>query len=169
MVKFEDTLLSGEYIVVKARLHWIVRSLFYFGMALGAAACILSFFTSSSNFIAGLIIILCFLVMLILSNTNVMILTNKRLCARSGLLSVKMLDAPLDKINTVKAESPLGGTLLDFANIKVSTSSEDFVMNSVDQGVTMCAAILEQIEIMKEEHIDTVAERNAQAIARAMK
>lgn len=61
------------------------------------------------------------------------------------------------------------GTFLDYANLKVSTSSEDFEMKTVDRGITMRAAVLEQIEIMKDEHIDTVAERNAQAIARAMK
>lgn len=169
MKKFEDTLLSGEYIVVKARLHWIVRLPLWIGIGSGVLLCILSFCTTPSDFLSGAFISLCFFALLVLSNTNVMILTNQRLCARTGLLNIKMMDAPLEKINSVKVESPMFGTFLDYANLKVSTSSEDFEMKTVDQGITMRAAVLEQIEIMKDEHIDTVAERNAQAIARAMK
>ena len=56
MKKFEDTLLSGEYIVVKAQLHWIVRLPLWIGIGSGMLLCILSFCTTPSDFFSGVFI-----------------------------------------------------------------------------------------------------------------
>lgn len=176
--KFES-LLSGEHVVTSAEPHWLSFTgctiVAAFGV-MGVLGAIMSIFNKEAwaSIIPGLFtcIILIAVPMLIVhfkKKTNVMVLTNKRLFARTGLLKVKTLDAPLEKVNSVNTKSSFLGSLLGYANLIVSTSSEQFVAKGIADGATMRMAILEQIEIMKETHIDTVAEKNAQAIAKALK
>lgn len=91
-----------------------------------------------------------------------LVLTNKRLMGTKGIFKKEILDVPLDKIDNVSVKTKFSESI---GEISIYSNSGIYTMQKFDRPVIMRLAILEQINIYKQEQ----AEMHAQAIAKAMK
>jgi uncharacterized membrane protein YdbT with pleckstrin-like domain len=148
----EQSLSSGENIVIKARLHWgmfigpVINLII--GFVIFAAALLLTAFpktlpgTLTENFSADLIasipVILagttcCLLIILMLAALQLIrrigtffstefAVTNKRVIGKSGALRRRSLEIMLTKIESVSVDEPFWGRILNYGTIVVKGS-----------------------------------------------
>ena len=58
--------------------------------------------------------------------TTELVITNKRLIGKKGLINIKTLDAPLDKITTVSISKGLFGILFNYGNLKIKVFTDEY-------------------------------------------
>lgn len=97
------------------------------------------------------------------SNTD-LILTNKRVFGKCGLISTTLMQAPLNKIDTVSFSNGLLGKALGYGTVEIATTSSHFKFRFIRDGHTLYNDIFHQLEINEEEMV----EKQANAIAEAM-
>ena len=92
-------------------------------------------------------------------------LTNKKVMGKYGIVNTKVMDSPLNKINSISVEQGLGGKIFGYAKIVISTSSGGYNFNYIKNADSFRSAVMEQIDIYDEERI----RRQAEQLAGAMK
>lgn len=157
-----DSLMKGEVLLRTERIknfavfHWIVFGIC--AIALGFS-CVYFFGAERPDYnLIWLIVIFSFIgifsfcaALLSISQTgNELGLTNNRLIGKIGLISVKLMDAPLDRIQNVSISYGLLGRILDFGTVSVNTASGLFVFPYVEKPEQCRMQILSQIEKYKE-------------------
>lgn len=98
-------------------------------------------------------------------NTD-LILTNKRVFGKCGLISTTQMQSPLNMINSVTFKNGLFGKLLGYGTVEISTASTHFRFRFISEGETLYNDIFKQVEIANDEHIEKQAEAIAEAIGR---
>lgn len=98
-------------------------------------------------------------------NTD-LILTNKRVFGKCGLISTVQMQTPINMINSVTFKNGLFGKLLGYGTVEISSASTHFGFRFISNGETLYNDIFNQVEIAKEEHIENQAEAIAEAIGR---
>lgn len=98
------------------------------------------------------------------SNTD-LILTNRRVFGKCGVISTVQMQSPLNKIDTVSYSNGLFGRLLGYGTVIISTTSSHFRFRYIRDGHTLYNDIFHQLEISENEMI----EKQANAIAKAIK
>jgi len=58
--------------------------------------------------------------------TTELVITNKRLIGKKGLINIKTLDAPLNKITTVSISKGLFGILFNYGNLKIKVFTDEY-------------------------------------------
>ncbi|WP_407393411.1 PH domain-containing protein [Methanobrevibacter sp.] len=96
--------------------------------------------------------------------TNDLILTNKRVFGKCGLISTTQMQSPLNKIDSVSFSNGLFGKLIGYGTIKIATTSSNFKFRFVREGETFYNDIFNQVEAAEVENRD----KNAKAIVDAM-
>lgn len=97
--------------------------------------------------------------------TNDLILTNKRLFGKCGLISTTQMQSSLNKIDSVSFSNGLIGKIIGYGTVQITTQSSVFKFRYIREGQTLYSDIFNQIEIYVKEKV----EENAKAIARAIK
>lgn len=97
--------------------------------------------------------------------TNDLILTNKRVFGKCGLISTTQMQSSLNKIDSVSFSNGLIGKIIGYGTVQITTQSSVFKFRYVREGQTLYSDIFNQIEIYVKEKV----EENAKAIARAIK
>ena len=97
-------------------------------------------------------------------NTD-LILTNKRVFGKCGLISTVQMQSPIVKIDTVSFSNGLIGKALGYGTIIVSTTSSHFKFRFINNAHELSNYIFHQLEINDKEMI----EKQAEAIAKAVK
>ncbi len=92
-------------------------------------------------------------------------LTNKRLVGKQGIINTESMDSPLDKVQNVSVSSGFWGKLFNYGNISVSTASGRFSFTMVKNVEAMKSAIMNQVEVVKEEQAKEQAKQFAMAMA----
>lgn len=96
---------------------------------------------------------------------NDLILTNKRVFGKCGLISTTQMQSPLNKIDSVSYSNGLIGKIIGYGTVEIATTSSHFKFRYVRDGQTFYNDIFNQVEISeKEKRIE-----NAEAIANAIK
>lgn len=91
-------------------------------------------------------------------------LTTQRLIGKVGILSVKSMDAPLDKIqNASISYSPIG-RMLGYGTIQINTAGGVFLFQFVDDPDSYKSKIMSQIEEYKE----AKTRKDAESLARSI-
>jgi uncharacterized membrane protein YdbT with pleckstrin-like domain len=148
----EQSLSSGESILIKARLHWgmfigpVINLIF--GFVFFAASLLLTLFpktlpaTVTENFAADEMATLpvifvgatcCLLIILMLGALQLVrrigtffstefAVTNKRVIGKSGVLRRRSLEIMLSKIESVRVDEPFWGRILNYGTIVVKGS-----------------------------------------------
>lgn len=98
------------------------------------------------------------------SNTH-LILTNKRVFGKCGLISTTLMQAPLNKIDTVSFSNGLLGKLLGYGTVQISTTSSHFKFRFIRDGHTLYNYIFHQLEISEKEMVEKQADAIAKAIS----
>ena len=91
-------------------------------------------------------------------------LTNKKIMGKYGIINTKVMDSPLNKVNSVTVEQGLGGKIFGYGKIVISTSSGGYNFNYIKSADSFRSAVMEQIDIAEEEKIRKQAEQLAGAI-----
>lgn len=73
-------------------------------------------------------------------------ITKKRVQGRRGAFSIRQMDAPLNKINTVTISQTLFGAIFNYGTIHISTSSEDYHFSYISKPTDFRNALLASIE-----------------------
>ena len=133
----------------------MLGSLYYYGLAF----LFLGFFNIFT--IVGLIWLI---IRFIAYTTNDLILTNKRVFGKCGLISTTQMQSPLNKIDSVSYSNGLIGKLIGYGTVKIATASTTFKFRFVRDGQTLYNDIFNQLEVSEIENRD----KNAKAIVDAM-
>ena len=98
-------------------------------------------------------------------NTD-LILTNKRVFGKCGLISTTQMQCPLNMINSVSYSNGLMGKLLGYGTVRISTASTQFKFRFIRDGQTLYNDIFNHLEIAEKEKMVENAEAIADAIGR---
>ena len=90
--------------------------------------------------------------------------TTKRVMGHYGLVPEKVMDAPLNKVNTVSVEKGLLASIFGYGTVAVTTSSGSYNLKYIQQPDQIKAAIIEQMDVFEEDRIKMQAEQLAKAI-----
>lgn len=96
--------------------------------------------------------------------TNDLILTNKRVFGKIGLISTTQMQSPLNKIDSVSYSSGIIGRLIGYGTVQITTTSSKFKFRFIREGQTFYNDIFNQLEASEVE----VRNANAKAIVDAM-
>ena len=97
--------------------------------------------------------------------TNDLILTNKRVFGKSGLISTTQMQSSLKKIDSVSYKNGLIGKLIGYGTVQVATTSSKYRFRFIRDGQSLYNDIFNQLEISESEKI----KQNAKAIADEIK
>ncbi|MCS7260919.1 MAG: PH domain-containing protein [Anaerolineae bacterium] len=133
-MRYEEKLLAtGEYIVLATRKHWIVllRHAFInlFPMLILASGVV--FLATSSDFLpilAALVILLLpigrFIFVFLRWWNEQYIVTNRRVIQTEGIITKRVIDSSLEKVNDVALIQSIWGRLLNYGDLEIMTASE---------------------------------------------
>lgn len=96
--------------------------------------------------------------------TTKIIITNKRIRGKTGLINTNELDSPLNKINGVQVEQGLFGKLFNYGTISITTSSTVFHFDMISKPQDFKNILNNQIELYDNERIQKQAKEIAKAI-----
>lgn len=96
--------------------------------------------------------------------TTQLVLTNKRLYGKVGLINTKTLDTPLNKINTISISSGLGGKIFGYGTLHITSSSGEYLLKSIKSPGVFRDAVLQEINKFDESRIRSQAEELARAM-----
>lgn len=91
-------------------------------------------------------------------------LTSKKVMGKYGIINTKVMDSPLNKVNSVTVEQGLGGKIFGYGKIVISTSSGGYNFNYIKSADSLRSAIMDQIDVAEEEKLRKQAEQLAGAM-----
>ena len=175
--KYSISMIDGEEVIRSSQIHVGCLYLPLIIMGIGLMIGVMTIIASISYGAFGPIVIFSFLniftiVGLILFiirfygyKTNDLILTNKRVFGKCGLISTTQMQSSLNKIDSVSFSNGLIGKIIGYGTVQITTQSSVFKFRYIREGQTLYSDIFNQIEIYVKEKV----EENAKAIARAIK
>ena len=97
--------------------------------------------------------------------TTKLIITNKKINGKTGLINTNELDSPLNKINGVQVKQGLFGKIFNYGTVSITTASTAFNFDYIDKPNEFKNILNNQIEKYDDDRI----EKQAKKIAKAMK
>ncbi len=91
-------------------------------------------------------------------------LTNKKVMGKYGIINTKVMDSPLNKVNSVTVEQGLGGKIFGYGKIVISTSSGGYNFNYIKSADSFRSAVMNQIDAAEEEKLRKQVEQLAGAM-----
>lgn len=139
-----------EAVIYECKPHWI-------GLVIPS---IISFFFTEASimgmtresedrmfFLVFLILSLSIFVIPFLSmKTNKLVLTDKRLYGRTGILKVKKLSVPVSKVQYINVDKGILGRFLGYADIKINAITGTYIFHKQSNAEEMQNAILNTIK-----------------------
>jgi uncharacterized membrane protein YdbT with pleckstrin-like domain len=165
-------MMDGEAIVRQSQIHegclLVPGCVLGFGILLGFFLLIMQL--SSHYFYPGFIFsdfiniftivgFVWLIIRFIAYKTNDLILTNKRVFGKIGLISTTQMQAPLNKIDAVSYSNGLMGKLIGYGTVQIVTTSSKFKFRFIREGQTLYNDIFNQLEESE------IEKRNADAKA----
>lgn len=131
--------------LIECRIHWVrywIAWLFTAVFSIGALSYILE-----GNFEDGLILlgggILFALIPTYCLTANCIVLTDKMIYAKKGLLKTRELSAPIDKIQNIEIKKGILGRCFGYANVKIDTISGVYSLSGVKNADALCKKFFE--------------------------
>lgn len=174
--KYGINMISGEKVIRSSQIHfgclYLPLILMGIGFLLGLINIFVAIFAGffypelifsffNIFFIVGLI---WFIIRYSGYRNNDLILTNKRVFGKCGLISTTQMQSPLKRIDSVSFSNGLIGKIIGYGTVEIATSSSHFKFRFIKDGQTLYNDIFNQLEISEKEKI----EENAKAIAEAI-
>lgn len=97
--------------------------------------------------------------------TNDLILTNKRVFGKCGLVSTTQMQSPLNKIDSVSYSNGIFGKLIGYGTVKIATPSTTFKFRFIRDGQSLYNDIFNQLEASEVEKRDLDAKAIVDAMA----
>lgn len=96
--------------------------------------------------------------------TTKLIITNKKLTGKTGLINTNQLDSPLNKISGIQVEQGLFGKIFNYGTISVSTASTVFKFKYIEKPHEFRVVLNNQIEAYDDARIEAQAKKLAEAV-----
>jgi uncharacterized membrane protein YdbT with pleckstrin-like domain len=96
--------------------------------------------------------------------TTQLVLTNKRIYGKVGLINTKTLDTPLGKVNNVSVESGLFGKIFGYGTINITNSSGVYSIKCVKSPDAFRNTLMSEIDKYDENRIKKQASEMANAL-----
>lgn len=97
--------------------------------------------------------------------TSELVLTNKRIYGKRGLINTKTMDTPLNKVNNISVSSGLGGKIFGYGTIHITSSSGEYTWSGIKSPNVFRDSVMTEIEKFDEARI----KKQATELAGAMK
>ena len=177
--EYNINMIDGEYVIRQSQIHSGCLILPAIVLGFGIISGLVGVFIQLSygyyfDFLLALlgffniftiIGLIWFIIRFIAYSTNDLILTNKRVFGKCGLISTTQMQSPLNKIDSVSFSNGLIGKLIGYGTVEIATTSSHFKFRFIRDGHTLYNDIFHQVEINeKEKRVE-----NAEAIAKAIK
>ena len=156
-------MMDDERVIKHAEIHpgSLYVPLLFVGIAF--LLMIFTFFIMTPVFVLAM----AWLVIRFISYTSTdLILTNKRVFGKTGLISTTQMQSPLNMINSVAFNNGIIGKLLGYGTVHITTASTVYKFRYIKDGQTIYSDIFNQLERSKKEQLQEHAEAIAEAIAR---
>ena len=160
---YKINMINGEEIIRSSQIHVGCLYLPLILTVIGFFIMIISRFILTPIFILGLVWLL---IRFIGYSNNDLILTNKRVFGKCGLISTTQMQSPLNKIDSVSFSNGLFGKLIGYGTVEIATTSSHFRFRYIREGQTFYNDIFNQLEFSQKEKINNQAEAIANAIKR---
>ncbi len=95
-------------------------------------------------------------------------LTTKRVVGKEGVVNVKALDAPVNKVQNISTKQGFWGKIFNYSDIQINTAAGTFVFSYIKNADAFKGAIIQQSDIIEEERIKQQASEMAAAMAGVM-
>ena len=173
--KYSIDMMDGEAVIRHSQIHEGCLILPCIVLGIGILIGIISFIsTARYGYFLGIfgffnlftIVGLIWLIVRFIGyKTNDLILTNKRVFGKSGLISTTQMQSSLKKIDSVSYKNGLIGKLIGYGTVQVATTSSKYKFRFIRDGQSIYNDIFNQLEISESEKI----KQNAKAIADEIK
>ena len=174
---YKIDMMNGEFIIRQSQIHMgclilptiIIAIGFFTGFITFVRLLQYSYFDPLEAFTCffnplTFIGLVWFLIHFIAYSTNDLILTNKRVFGKCGLISTTQMQSPLNKIDSVSYSNGIIGKLIGYGTVKIATASTTFKFRFIRDGQTLYNDIFNQLEASEVEKRN----ENAKAIVDAM-
>ncbi len=122
--ELERMLVSGEEIILRARLH---GAIYWRSVAILILAMFMFFVIPPFGVILGVCGILMLCVAILTQHYLLLAITNKRVLARYGLLQMDVVDIRLSKIESIDLERMLPGHIFGYASVVVAGTGQRLI------------------------------------------
>ena len=160
---YKINMMDGEVVIKRSKIH---PGSLYMPILFFVITFILMIITFLI-FLPLFILALFWLIIRFLSYTSTdLILTNKRVFGKTGLVSTTQMQSPLNMINSVAFDNGIFGKLLGYGTVHIVTASTRYKFRYITEGHTLYSDIFNQLERTQKEKMMEQAEAIADAIAR---
>jgi hypothetical protein len=140
----EERLLPGEVIIESAYIHpgifWKAGAVFVFAVIVAILLPI------QLGILLGVVSVIMAIYAIIKKEILMLVVTNKRILARYGILQVDVVDVHFDKIESVELERMLPGYIMGYSNVVImGTGSRYIVIPYVGNGIAVRRAYNEAV------------------------
>ncbi len=115
----ERMLVSGEEVILRAHFHWAIYWKAIAVLLLALVMMILIPFVMPIAMLVGVCGVLMLITAALTQHYMLLVITNKRILARYGLLQMDVVDIRLSKVESIDLERMLPGHLLGYASVVV--------------------------------------------------
>ncbi len=170
--RLQDSLMPNESVILVAPHSKIFRVPGFVMGAFGLLVMISAISASSfSEFLAAVLSVAmctcaCFLPALIFDATSVLAVTNKKIYGRKGIIRVRELESPLNKIENIKVKRSITGRILKYGAVCITTTTGIYEFNYIKNAEDFRKTVMAQIEATEYDKMDVHAEKIASAINR---
>ncbi|MFP4098434.1 MAG: PH domain-containing protein [Alphaproteobacteria bacterium] len=123
-MELENMLVSGEEILLRAKVHWAI---YWRSIAVLCVASFLLFYIQPLGMLLGVAGVLMFCIAILTQHFLLLVVTNKRVLARYGLLQMDVVDVRLSKVESIDLERMLLGHLLGYANVVIAGTGQRII------------------------------------------
>ena len=179
--KYNIDMMDGEYVIRQSQIHEgcliIPAIVLGIGLLWGLLVTILAIVNYFDFYVFMEIVFFGFvniftiigLIWLIIRyvgyKTNDLILTNKRVFGKCGLISTTQMQSPLNKIDSVSFSNGLFGKLIGYGTVQIATTSSKFKFRFIREGETFYNDIFNQLEASEVENRNESAKVIVDAMA----
>lgn len=160
---YRINMIEDEVVIKRSKIHPGCLYVPIFFVAVTFILMIMTFFGLAFLFILALVWLL---IRFISYSSTDLILTNKRVFGKTGLISTTQMQSPLNMINSVAFNNGMIGKLLGYGTVHISTASTLYKFRYIIGGQELYSDIFNQLEKSKKEQLEEQAEAIAEAIAR---
>lgn len=160
---YRVNMIEDEVVIKRSKIHPGCLYVPIFFVAITFILMVISYFALFFLFVIALIWLL---IRFISYSSTDLILTNKRVFGKTGLISTTQMQSPLNMINSVAFNNGILGKLMGYGTVHISTASTVYKFRYIIDGQELYGDIFNQLERTQREKLAEQAEAIAEAISR---
>ena len=123
-LELNNMLVKGEEVVLRAEVH---KALYWRSVAVIIIAILLFFYVQPLAMIAGIAGAIMLCVAILTQHYLLLVVTNKRVLARYGLLQMDVVDIRLSKVESIDLERMLMGHIFGYSSVVVAGTGQRII------------------------------------------